>query len=114
MRWRLRDYGGAQPPVVHLPEPVSSPARVTYAMKTRAQRRHERQRKVEKAKRAIRQQHSIFKPAGETEAQMHVRASKWADNMDVHGKHCLCKMEKHLQIPTISEQRRRDALDASR
>lgn len=87
-------------------------ARVALVMRTRAERRHARQRKVAKALRCIRQEHSY--PTGETDAQRRVRASKWADNMDVHGAHCLCKMEKHQQRPTASLRRRVDSVESSR
>ena len=95
-------------------EPVSSPARVIFAegMRTRAERRHARQRKVAYAKRCIRQNEGSWMPR-ESPAQEHRRASKWADNMDVHGAHCLCKTEKHQQLPTASLRRRVDSAESS-
>lgn len=77
---RSPKYQGAQAVTVNSEhrrsgEPVSSPARVIFAegMRTRAERRHARQRKVAYAKRCIRQNEGSWMPR-ESPAQEHRRA----------------------------------------
>ena len=82
-------------------------------MRSRAERRHHRERRIAYAKRCIHQNAGPWLRQRETAEQEHRRAAKWSVHMDVHGKHCLCKMEKHLQIPTVSDRRKlARALDA--